>query len=203
MNLNLPSGSLKSRPVPLPYVALGLMTTGSDPDASQILEFGAVVDLSPKMLLDNCPIFHCYVVHGKFIHGDCEGLTKSVHILNRIVNREAGAVYLRPESVVPQFKCWLSQYGFRPTDRDFPVISVSQTALKLRFLARLPSWDQIKVNSNLLDIASFYWSSRDDCIEAPTRSECMMRSNISPKVANTAIEDAKIAIQLFREASRW
>ena len=203
MNLNHPSGSLKPRPVPPPYVALGLTTTGSDPDTSDILEIGAVIDLSPKTLLDNCPIFHCYVVHGKFIYGDCEGLAKSVHILNRIVNREAGAVYLKPESVVPQLGCWLNNHGFYPRDRNLPVISVSQTALKLRFLAHLPSWDQIKVSLDLLDVASLYWSSRDGCIEAPTRSECIMRACLSPKVANTAIEDAKIAVQLFRNASLW
>ncbi len=158
-------------------ISIDIETTGLDPENCQILEIGMVTQEGKE--------FHCYVDNGIII-GEAYALRMNQKILK---NRAAGnhPDTLDVYDVVKAMKDWLPD--------DFTVVGKNFGVFDLQFLKKLPGWD-IKINYRIMDVGNLYWRLRFDGDTLPSLKICMQRAGILGEVPHTALEDAKIVMEL-------
>jgi len=159
-------------------ISIDLETTGLDPETCQILEIGAVTSEGRE--------FHCYVDNG-LIQGEPYALQMNQAILKKIANNHLDLVSVK--HVVSYFKGWLPEQ-WTATGKNF-------ASFDLPFLLRLPGWD-IKVKHRIVDPGNLYWKPVFDGHCLPDLKTCMERAGIGGDVPHTALEDAKIVLELVK-----
>lgn len=180
-----------------PYVSIDIETTGLDPERCQILEIGAIIDdwVSP---VESLPMFHCYVDHGLY-HGEPYALGLNVKILNILANRENlkdHEVFYFPGQVAAYFNGFLAHYGVDP--KRVPAAGKNFASFDRQFLERLPKFkDLVRFNHRVLDPAMLFVDFENDD-GLPDTKTCMKRAGIGGEVAHTALEDARVVIELIR-----
>jgi hypothetical protein len=191
-----------------PYVSIDIETTGIDPEFSQILEIGAIVDdwVTPVTLL---PKFHCYVFHNRII-GSAFALQMNAAILRKIADAEIlmektdhcfhpeHGLFLRPKTVGGELAQWLMDQGMDPTK---PILAAGKNfaGFDRPFLQNIPGWN-IPFFRRVIDPAMLYWLPDIDPVP-PSTETCMERAGIPGGVAHTAVEDAMAVVRMVR-ASR-
>lgn len=183
------------------YVSIDIETTGLDPFQSQILEIGAVIDLSSDVSTDKLPTFHCYIVHD-IIFGQAYALSMHPTILRRIATQEDGYTYLRAEEVAPAFDRFLAENYYEKKadgaiDKRVNAAGKNFAGFDLQFLKQLPEWDDfIQIRHRVIDPAMLYWEPGDTRL--PDTKECKKRAGLDGDVAHTALEDAFDVVALIR-----
>lgn len=189
------------------YVSLDIETTGLDPECHNIIEFGAVLDdLAAPESLHSLPYFHCYVLPPKTTgyHGSPDALSMNYKILRKISGRimnDVGDSFLQPSEVAPAFRSWCIEHGLLPdrsAGKSILVAGKNIASFDLPFLrAQLPGFNEINFSSRVLDPAILYYNPLCDS-SPPSMDVCLQRAGFSLDVPHTAVEDAKLVIQLLR-----
>jgi len=176
----------------LKYVSIDLETTGLDPETDQILEFGAVLEdwQSP---LCNLPTFHRYILTDR-VSGSPFALAMNADIL-RAISAKQSPCCTRDE-LPGQFAQWLQEQGFDPLHVN--AAGKNFAGFDAQFLKYMENI--VCFRKRVLDPATLYWRAEDE--KLPDMKTCMERAGIPGKVAHTAVEDAKVVIQLVRRAKR-
>jgi oligoribonuclease len=178
------------------FVSIDIETTGLNEEFCQVLEFGAVIeDTANERPLDELPTFHAYLDH-PVITGDPFALNMNAKIIERIVKKEPGYMYIPGNSpkLAWDFKDWLFRNGITgkvcAAGKNF-------SSFDQKFLGKLPKFlESVQFLHRSLDPAVLYL--RPDDIEPPNMKKCMERAGIKGEVAHTAVEDAKMVIRLLR-----
>lgn len=189
------------------YCSLDIETTGLDPLQHNVIEFGAVLDdLAAPEPLAELPVFHCYVLPAQVAgyRGDPYALSMNCDILRKISNRlsnECGDVFLYPDEVAPAFAAWCREHGLvspRDGSPSMLVAGKNVAGFDLPFLrAQLPGFSDIRFSQRVLDPAILYFNPICDA-RPPSLEVCLQRAGLNPEVPHTAVEDAKLVIQLLR-----
>jgi oligoribonuclease len=183
------------------FVSIDIETTGLDPNTSQILEIGAVVeDTENQLPLEELPVFHAYLIH-KQIWGDAFALSMNYTILRKIANwasDTSGTKYADPDQVGGWMHAWLEKNGIDP----YRVTAAGKNfgSFDLQFIKMLPSFSNfVKFNHRSIDPAILYWRKGDE--KLPDSKTCYERAGIDKEVAHTAVADALGVVELIRKNS--
>lgn len=189
------------------YVSLDIETTGLDPLQHSVIEFGAVLDdLAAPEPLDDLPVFHCYVLpeHVGGYRGDPHALSMNHKILRKISNRlnnESDDAFLYPDQVGSAFSAWCREHGLvSPRGESISLLAAGKniSGFDLPFLrAQIPGFSDIRISHRVLDPALLYYNPVCDA-HPPSLEVCLQRAGLPPAVSHTAVEDAKLVIQLLR-----
>lgn len=187
---------MQQHPYAAKYVSIDIETTGLDPNRCQVIEFGAVLE-DWDTPVDKLPSFHAYVVHEEY-RGDAFALWLNHEILRKISNqgRFPEFKFYRPITLAIEFEKWLLKHQI-DTQR-VPVAGKNFARFDAQFLAEMRDFAQcIKFAHRVIDPGSMYFDPRIDK-EVPNTKTCMERAGIAGEVAHTAVEDARVVIQLVR-----
>ncbi len=182
------------------YVSIDIETTGLDEENCQILELGAMIDdwVTP---VEDLPVFHCYIKHDR-IKGEAFALSMHSVILERIAK---GSCFntLKPSDVGESLAKWLFENKVEP--HHVLAAGKNFAAFDLQFLKRLNSGfletkfiDHVRFKHRFID-PGMLWMMPGDT-EPPNTKTCMERAGLPGDVAHTAVEDARVVIQLVRLA---
>lgn len=185
------------------YVSIDIETTGLSPDASDIIEFGAVVEDTNVVdkSIDELPFFHAYVLppfreqYGRHVYvGDPYAISMHGDIFKRIATQADGYRYLQTHELGSAFRTFLEEQKL-----GLPLLAAGKNFASFDkiFLERLPEFtNYVCFNHRSLDPTILYLQKDD--ISPPSSKVCMERAGIKGDVVHTALEDAKIVIKLFR-----
>lgn len=180
-----------------PYVSIDIETTGLDPERCQILEIGVVLDNGGP--LDKCPVFHRYLDYGYF-KGEAFALQLNAEIFRKLAGctDEKDLPIVKPGNVVYQLRDWLATYWIDP--KRIPVAGKNFASFDRQFLERLEGFkENLRFNHRTLDPAMLFFDFENhDWL--PDTKKCMQIAGIPGEVAHTAVDDAKMVIQLIRHA---
>lgn len=175
------------------YVSVDIETTGLDPDTCQVIEFGAVLETGSEL-----PSFHAYIVHPLY-QGEPYALSMHPTIFRRIATREPGFLYLRPEELGPRFAYWLQEQGL-PPGKSIQAAGKNFGSFDLQFLKRIHRFEEfVRIAHRSYDPAMLYFQPGVDS-KLPDMKTCMQRAGIEGEVTHTAVEDARLVVQLLRKA---
>jgi len=180
------------------WLSLDLETTGLDWTTCQILEVGAVVEdtAHPEVPVTELPTFHSYVVNEP-VAGQPFALAMHQHILHRIAKQVPGYLYLKPWQVYPELQDFIEKHF--PQGRHVCLGGKNVANFDRNFLRQLPGWDDSKFQHRTVDPTVLYWRPGSG-EELPSTKMCMDRAGIPGAVAHTAVEDARMVIELVRRA---
>lgn len=177
------------------YASIDIETSGIDLDHCELLEIGVVVDdLSDPKPLDQLPSFHNYILKDRY-SGEPYALQLHQEIFRRIYKKEAGYIYNTPQTALYDMANFLGKnFG----TSKITVAGKNFATFDLPVLQReLPRFNErINLSHRVFDPSSMYFMLGDK--ELPSSNICMERAGLSGEVAHTAVEDAKMVIQLIR-----
>jgi hypothetical protein len=195
------------------YLSLDIETTGLDPATCDVLEVGAFLEDTEKLLPRNqLPTFHRYVWKDNY-RGEPYALAMNAHIFQKILElKKAEGVagmydYDRtltaPNYLWPHFKQWLFKYQHMWPSGSFlnqqPVLVVAgknAAGFDLPFLKQFPFMP--KFHHRVVDPGMMYFDPRNDRVP-PDLKECKRRAKLPEVVTHEALDDAWDVIQLVRE----
>ncbi len=186
------------------YVSIDIETTGLNPETCQILEISAVIDNGT----DNFSTFHCFVDNG-LIQGEPAGLLMNTEILRIIAEKDKypDTTFLKPEHIAYAFHDFLvDSKCIRPLTEDYgrdyslkiTVAGQNFTGFDLRFLRRLPRWEElIPIRHKVIDPGNLFWREEDGD-KLPDLATCLDRIGCIDRVAHRAVDDAKAVVKLVK-----
>ena len=182
------------------YVSIDIETLGLDPEWSDTIEFGAVIDnlTSP---LEELPRFHCYITRpGNKYRGEPFAMAMHSKILMRIANREHGFIYTPHDLLDEVFASWLEEQGMLDKEDDskksVSIAGKNFATFDLNFLKRLGFGQKTKYKHRIIDPGSMFLEADDP--QVPGLKDCMMRAGVDKEVEHTAVEDALDVIKCIR-----
>lgn len=181
------------------YVSIDIESTGLNAETCDLLEVGAVIDdiEAPEVPLDELPAFHCYVVR-LIYKGEPYALSMHPEIFRRIAKREKPYNYLEPDEVLVHFSDFLL-VNFPNLGREkITVAGKNYQNLDKAFLTKLPEPEHLNIlHHRVIDPAMWFWNPFEDK-ELPSSKVCLGRAGLDDKVAHTALEDARMVVNLIR-----
>lgn len=178
----------------LKYVALDVETTGRDPSKHQVLELALVVETDWATPVADLPCLRLTVDH-PLICGEVKALTMNRDLLAEIHQRGGDATVRDGWGKVRQFLRL-----FFPDDEDEKVTVAGKNAgsFDLPFCAAtFEGWEPRRFYHRVLDVGSLYVDPfADACL--PDTAECMRRAGLPGAVPHTALDDARLVVQMIR-----
>lgn len=173
------------------YVSIDIETTGLNPDACKIIEFAAVYD-DTDYSLKHAPSFHKLILPNE-IRGELFAIQMNGEIFKEIQENFNSDLVTLEKDLVDKFAHWLGDLNLtKPTfaGKNF-------ANFDLRFLRRLPGWQNIKHEYRFIDVGSMYLQHTDKWT-VPSLSDCLERANIEKSVTHRALDDALDVCRLIR-----
>jgi DNA polymerase III epsilon subunit-like protein len=195
------------------YVSIDIETTGLDPQKCQILQIGAVIEDTNRVIpLDQLAKFNCIVEHQEYV-GQPTALAMNAKILKvlgdmeRLVDKEERVNYRKVNNIVPvgmvaqSFSMWLIANGFKATETGAVKINAAgknfATFDKL-FLQNIIGWtSKIQMRQRIIDPAILFvdWINDDSL---PNLNSCIRRAGLDGEVSHDALDDAIDVIRVIR-----
>jgi oligoribonuclease len=185
---------------PPQYISIDVETTGLDSDRCQLLEFGAVIETDWRTPVEELPTFHCYL-DLDWIVGEPYALALNSKILNTIALKDKPEVrqnytFHTVEDLPMMLAHFAEKFGLDP--KHLVAAGKNFGAFDLQFIKRLPTFGKyLNFKHRHIDPAMLYWDIETDSAP-PSTKECMKRAGIEGDVSHTAVEDARVVIELVR-----
>lgn len=183
------------------YLSIDIETTEIDYKYCDLLEFGAVLEDTTKIIdLNLLPKFHCYFLPPNGLSYTGQPIALSMHpfIFKRIAERDPNYTYLHVNSFGNKFKQFLVNNEFQ-IEQDRVIINVAgkNVSFDIRFLEEKTDINKhVKIRHRVIDPSMFYMNGFDEVV--PGTSECKKRAGLDENVAHNAIDDALDVIALLR-----
>lgn len=202
------------------YVSIDIETTGLNPENSQILSIGAVIeDTNNIRPIEKLPKFHA-AIKRKNISGNIYAINMNKKLIENInsyicaktkkecdeIIDKTGLQFLDEYEIVQKFINWLvnnnineSVLKYDGTIKNLNVAGKNFGTFDLKFLEKLPGWkSHISINSRILDPSILFVDWYND-IELPNLYDCKKRCNLQPEVKHDALQDAIDVVKLLRK----
>ena len=197
------------------YVSIDIETTGLDPETCQILQIGAVIEDTERVVdLTELPKFSCIVEHPVYA-GQPVALSMNANILKKLGELERSSkdekVNLRKQhNIIPvgivakSFNMWLAGKGFEMSETGAITINAAgknfATFDKL-FLQKLPNWgSNIQMRQRVIDPAILFMDWQADS-SLPNLNKCIERAGLAGEVSHDALDDAIDVVRVLRAAT--
>lgn len=176
------------------YLCLDIETTGLDEEYCQILEIAGVLeDTKNREPIEDLPCFNFYIYRDVF-KGDAFALHMNAEILKRIDSRVPGYTYIHENSAFYAISDFLQRNLCPP---KISLCGKNVGTFDLRFLRKLPRWNENIFHRRVLDPAMYFWSPEYDS-ELPDTKLCASRADINIKNQHHALNDCRLVIELMR-----
>lgn len=176
----------------LKYVALDVETTGRDPAKHQVLELALVVETDWVTPVADLPCLRLTVDH-PLICGEVRALTMNRDLLAEICQRGGDANRRDAWGKVRKF---LSL--FFAEEQKVTVAGKNVAGFDLPFCeATFEGWEPRRFYHRVLDVGSVYLDPFADT-HLPDSAECMRRAGLPGAVPHTALDDARLVVQMVR-----
>jgi oligoribonuclease len=179
--------------------SIDIETTGLNPETSDIVEFGAVMDGCNGSSIDALPVFHAYILPpttANLYRGEPYALSMHSTIFKRIATKEVGYTYLHPIDLPFQFDQWLSKV-LPKQKKHLTLAGKNVGSFDIQFLKRLNGWTDLKLSHRYMDVGPLFFDpTKDEVI--PDLNTCLKRCNITETVNHTALDDAKQVLKVLR-----
>jgi len=184
------------------YVSIDLETTGLNPETSDIIEFGAVIDdlENPKPIKELAK-FHTYVSHEVYV-GSAYAFWLNSVILEKLAHPDPKVyMYTKEQDLAELFRNFLQAEKFQSEkDSRIKITAAGKNfaSFDLKFLTDKNVGFQrfINFHHRCFDPGSMYFQIGDK--EIPATGECKKRAGLSEVVAHNSIDDALDVIRLIR-----
>lgn len=203
------------------YISIDTETFGVDPVADTLLEIGAVMEDTSKLLsFENVPKFKCIIdvksVSGSVIAADMNKRIIEILAKYQKMHGEEKANYrkkhniLRLDEVTISFYKWVCEFYVDKTDKNYknsnfisPIVinaaGKNFSSFDRLFLNGVPFWkDYIKPHRRTIDPAVLFLDFKNDDV-VPDLSTCKQRAGLEPLVTHNALEDAWDVVQVLRK----
>lgn len=198
------------------YVSIDIETTGLNPEKCQVLQIGAVIEDTEKLLqFEELPKFNCIVEHDDYL-GQPTALKMNSWIFEILSGlegktKEDRLAYRKEHNIIPvglvarSFEMWLVNNGLIAEFMNEPVkITVAGknfASFDLQFLKKLPNWgSSVQVRQRIIDPAVLLMDwSLDDTL--PNLNTCLGRLGLHGEVTHNAVSDAWDVIRVIRGAT--
>lgn len=204
------------------YISIDLETTGVDPNADQILEFGAIIEDTERQLSYNdIPKFAALVRH-KRIFGSPIALEMNARIIKIFSDYDKIPSYqqserdsykkenkiVEPHELVPLFYSFVSEHYFKSPVRfrpeaqplKFTVAGKTFDAFDRNFLGNYADYNRyLSMQKRGIEPAHYFVDWKMDT-ELPSMAICKERAGINGNVAHIALSDAWDVVKLLRVA---
>lgn len=181
------------------FVSIDVETTGLDADNCDLLEVGAVIDdtNAPDVPLDDLPKFHGYIVRKNY-KGEPYALSMHAEIFRRIAKKEKPYNYYTPDDLLWSFSDFLLINFPNLGKNKITVAGKNYQNLDKVFLSKMPESNYLEIlHHRVIDPAMWFWNPFEDN-ELPSSKTCLERAGFKNEVAHTALEDAKMVVNLIR-----
>lgn len=186
------------------YVSIDLETTGLNPETCDTIEFGAVIEDTINLVpLESCPVFHTYLLPslatGTY-RGEPYALSMHSEIFKKISEENYGEhEFMSPACLGINFHNWLLEHNVVKSSNDpITVAGKNFSSFDLQFLKQIVDFFyHIRFNHRYIDPAMLYWNPIEDS-RVPNMETCLKRAGIDKPVLHTAVDDAKLVIELVR-----
>lgn len=196
------------------YLSIDIETTGLNPETSQILQIGIILeDTNNPLPFDKIPKLNL-IFRSSEIKGSLKALTINAELIARIcmyeesdyairssMEKNLNAIFTDEEFATSQITYWLIENGFVPSTNGQITINVAGKNFGFfdkRFLEKLPGFKQIQIRSRILDPSILYVDWKNDST-LPSLKQCKERAEIEGEVTHDAIDDAWDVILTLRK----
>jgi oligoribonuclease len=194
------------------YVSLDIETTGLDPATCDVLEVGAFLEDTDKLLpREQLPTFHRYLWKDIY-RGEPYALAMNAHIFKKILELKksegVGGMYGYDHTLTDMthlwghFKNWVFQNKNMWPEGSFvnaqPTLTVAGKNVAGFDLPFLKNAFMPKFHHRVIDPGMMYFNPRNDKVP-PDLKECKKRAKLPEVVTHEALDDAWDVIQLVRE----
>lgn len=199
------------------FVSIDIETTGLNPKEHQIIEFAAVIaDTDGATPVDEFPSFRRLVFHGDGYKVQPYAATMHVELWKELAQKsivDENCCY--SGSLEQELANWLRDHGFEEVKdplkdplRDDAnklesIVAAGKNfgAFDLQFLLNNNHWGRlVKFSHRTLDPAMLFLRHDDE--KPPSLKQCMERAGIPGEVPHTALEDARIVVELIRRGMK-
>jgi DNA polymerase III epsilon subunit-like protein len=189
------------------YISIDTETTGINPELDQVLEIGAIIEDTNKLLsFEDLPKFHVILLYDRY-HGTPYAINMNKRIweiLSYVPPKGTPEFnkYCAEHRIIPaseaahHFNKWLKEWGFNTN----PVAAGKNVAtFDIPFLNNLPNWkENVKFHQRVIEPGSVMIDWKNDEIP-PSSDECKRRALLpSTEYKHNALEDAWEMIQILR-----
>lgn len=181
------------------YISMDIETTGLDESFCQILEIGAIIANTNLAEEEDFPAFCCRFYYDKVI-GEPYALHMHAEIIKDMETRPISYRYLHPDSFWHYFTSWLEN-NLRG---KATLAGKNLGSFDLRFLRKLPRWNENQFSNRVLDPGTLYFDpDTDTCL--PDLKTCLKRAAIEfdPLCLHSSLVDARMVINLIRAADLY
>lgn len=197
------------------YVSIDLETTGLNPQAHDIVEFGAVIDnLANPQPIESLPRLHIMFQKENYSgNAYCMALHKRIwDALVKVEQNKDGKPWpagenvrvMEIEDLMPAFSNFLSKNGVPYNEKkqryDVNVAGKNFASFDWQFLkAKIPAdkWYDVYFRHRVLDPSVLYFDPKVDT-ELPGMELCLERAGIKEEVTHGAVDDALQVVKLIR-----
>ncbi len=181
------------------FCSVDIETTGLDPTHSDVLEIGAVIDLTQDPYSDETRAeFHCYVVEDLY-QGEPSALAMHPTIFKRIANKEEPYAYYSPAEAIFRFSTWLVENWKAASERPVLFAGKNFAQFDLPFLQAMPAFNEsIQYEHGVLDPGPLFLDPEKDS-KIPNTMTCCVRAGITYFDGHTALDDAMQVRRLIQQ----
>lgn len=190
------------------YASIDIETTGLNEQTCQILSVGIVIEDTNNILpFDKIPKLHLVLIE-KNIQGEIYALNLNKDLISLInqfhtldpaeqdeLAKEKSVIFTSREFVAKRVNDFLLSNNLY---NKLTVAGKNYTGFDLKFLSKLPHWNDLNIHRRVIDPASLFvdWSQDD---ELPSLELCKQRAGLdNTVVTHNAIEDAFDVIEILR-----
>lgn len=194
------------------YLSWDIETTGLDPEYSDILEIGCIIeDTKNPLPFTAIPKFHCFVYNemrdGQPIYrGSLAALSMHAELFNKMQSFDLNnfgfnppqGLFLHRDNVLDYLAKFLRENGLS-LDKPITIAGKNFAAFDLQFLKQLRGWGEtFKIHHRYLDPGSLYFNPALD-LSIPSLEVCKSRAQLQyVEVQHNALLDAWDVIQVLR-----
>ena len=158
----------------------------------------------PEIPVVELPKLEFYLNHDLMI-GQPFALHMNRDIIKRIADKAEGWEYIRPECAFGKLESFIIQ-NFNPPNASgvSKVVLAGKNAANfdLRFLRKLPGWNDRIFRHRLVDPTVYYWHSQTDIVPPETKT-CCERAGIEVGNQHNAVNDCRVVIELIRRGPQY
>lgn len=189
-------------------LSIDIETTGINPETSQILSIGLVIeDTKNPLSFEKIPKLHMVIPHSRIfgdiyainLNQDLISLISKYHLCKTDSERNELAdinnvLFVSEDNVASVIGSFLFENNIQD---KITVAGKNYSGFDHQFLKRLKDWDKLNFSRRVIDPAILFvdWHNDD---ELPDLATCKLRADIEGAVTHNAVEDAFDVISILR-----
>lgn len=189
------------------YVSIDLETTGTDPNAHDIIEFAAVIDeIGSDKPIEKLPVFHRFIRKESSYICEAKAIVINQRVFEKLASDDDEETIVI-EDLMYAFGNFLCNHGITANKYGTTIINVAGKnfgTFDYQFLkAKIPDnqWNNISMRHRFIDPSVLYLEPGDNCLPDILKCTERMEQETREKITwshHSAVDDALQIVRLIR-----